>query len=119
MTLPSYFGCLFDIQEDSFLCKLDDFTEGPSRNLEGMEASNHHLIVSKPSIDPELLDNERAILQRLELENCKELPEMRFYTSVCKGFPKHGVRGKSFWSKASFKDAKFTQKLQQHGIVSL
>lgn len=117
--LPSYFGCLFDFPSESFLCKGDDSPKASARKTE--EFNKHpqnRLIPSEPTVDDEILENEKAILQKLATENSKELPDMRFYFSICKGFPKHGVRGgRSYWIKASFKDSKFSQKLQQHGNI--
>ena len=113
--VPSYFACSFDAQNDGFLCKSDDPLNIPVRPISN-RSDEGYLNKISPSVDPVLLEHQLSIKKKLDIENSKEIAQMRFYFSVCKGLPQHGVRGgKSFWSKACFKDAKFTQKLRQHG----
>ena len=113
--MPSYFACSFDFKNDCFLCKGDKVPQIHLKTM-GKESDEEQSESAQPSVDPILLEIERAIKEKIELEASKELSQMRYYMSVCKGFPQHGVRGgKTFWSKACFQDAKYTQKLRQHG----
>jgi hypothetical protein len=116
--MPSYFVCPFDPHHDSFLCKReDDLKVAPITDPANAADDQGHVVES--TIDPELLETWKTNSKAIEDENSKDLADMRHYLTVCKGFPQHGVRGgiKS-WKKSCFKDAKYTQKLRQHGICS-
>jgi hypothetical protein len=116
--MPSYFVCAFDPHCDSFLCKSEDELK-VDPIIDPSDATDDQRHVVESIVDPILLETWKANRKSIEEENSKDLADMRHYISVCRGFPQHGIRGgiKS-WKKSCFRDAKYTQKLRQHGKYS-